>query len=369
MLSANLAWNIVNFRSNLIHDLQAQGYHVVVVAPFEADNVAKLEAMGCEFHAIAIDSKGLSPVRDAQTFWRYCALMKQLRPLAYLGWTIKPNIYGGLAARIAGIPSILNISGLGTAFIRENLLTRIVSALYKAGLGAARTVFFQNGDDEALFLGKGLVRAGQARRISGSGINLERFAGDTGMRPHRGRFLMIARLLGDKGVREYVAAARIMKARDASLTFHLLGFLDVANRTAISRSEVEQWVSEGIIVYHPPVDDVRPYIADSDCVVLPSYREGTSRVLLEAAAMARPVVTSDVPGCREVVDDSVNGYLCRVRDAQSLAEAMAKVAALDDLQWRDMGQAGRDKVVCEFSDAAVVATYRAALDDALELSA
>ena len=361
LVSANQAWNLVNFRGQLIDALLARGFAVAAAAPPDAEHEARLRKMGCSFHPIAVDSKGVSPWHDARLALAYAALMRRVRPAAYLSWTIKPNVYGAMAARASGVPALPNVSGLGTAFIRTNPLTEVVSLLYRAGFARAASVFFQNEDDAAIFRARRLVRAEQVTMLRGSGIDTRHFAPISGGQPGRGRFLMIARVLADKGAREFVDAARILKREDPRRRFTILGHADVANRTAIPRAELDGWVAEGAIEWVPPVGDVRAMIDASDCVVLPSYREGTSRVLLEGAAMARPLVASDVPGCREVVDDGVTGYLAPVRDADALAAAMRRVDLLDDAAWQAMGEAGRAKVVAEFAPEAVIQEYLAAL--------
>lgn len=361
MVSANQAWNLVNFRGGLIGALRARGFAITAVAPADSTYEERLRALGCAFEPIEIDAKGVSPLRDAQLVLRYAAIMRRVRPAAYLSWTIKPNIYGALAARALDIAALPNVSGLGTAFIRTDPLTEVVSLLYRAGFARASSVFFQNEDDAAIFRARRLVRDQQVIMLRGSGIDTHYFEPGTGERVGRGHFLMIARVLADKGVREFVEAARILKREDPRRRFTLLGHADVANRTAIQRAELDRWVRDGTIEWAPPVDDVRAMIMASDCVVLPSYREGTSRVLLEGAAMARPLVASDVPGCREVVDDTVTGFLAPVRDAAALATAMRRIDRLDDAAWRRMGMAGRRKVTEEFSPGAVVDAYVAAL--------
>lgn len=360
VITVNAAWNLVNFRMGLIRALIADGWEMVAVAPEDADARAALEAAGCRFVALAIESKSTSPgdLRILQDYWR---LLRRERPDIVLGYTIKPNVYGSLACRLLGIPIINNISGLGTGFMRSGWLNRIVRLLYRRGLAASRRVFFQNVDDRDLFVNLKLVRAEQTGLLPGSGIDLARFAAAPFVARGSGEltFLLIARMLGDKGVREYVGAARIVQRRLApAARFRLLGFLDVDNRTAISRAEMDGWVAEGVVEYHPPLADVRPAIADADVVVLPSYREGTSRVLLEAAAMARPLIATDVPGCREVVEDGITGLLCRVRDVGSLAEAMERMIALSHDERAAMGAAGRAKVESEFDERLVIDAYR-----------
>ncbi len=364
IIAANAAWNLVNFRAALIRALIENGYRVVAAAPGDPAAEAGLAALGCEFVAIPIDSRGLSPVGDLRTLLAFHALFRRIRPLALLGYTIKPNVYGSLAARAVGIPAINNISGLGTAFIRRNWLTVLVKRLYRTGLAGSHVVFFQNRTDRDEFLAARLVSANQARLVPGSGIDAEWFAPRPKAPDGDGstNFLLIARLLRDKGVVEYVEAARALRRDNPALRFRILGFLDAENRTAIQRSTVEAWAAEGTIEFLGASSDVRPYIAAADCIVLPSYREGTSRVLLEAAAMARPVVATDVPGCREVVEDGISGFLCPPRDAAGLAEKLARMAGLNDAERAAMGEAGRAKIVREFDQSIVIGRYLEVLD-------
>lgn len=361
LVSANQAWNIVNFRAGLIASLIAEGYRVIVAVPPDPKMEVALVALGCTVVPVPIDPSGVSVRRDLATLVRYWRIFHRLRPAAYLGWTIKPNVYGSIAARLTSVPSFPNISGLGTAFIRQSLLTRVVQRLYSAAFTRVATVFFQNDDDAALFVKQGLVRPEQVARLPGSGIDVARFTPPPGGRPRCRRFVLIARLLGDKGVREFVTAAREVRETWPDARFDLVGPLaGDKNRTAIGPDEVAGWLAEGTIASHTELDDVRPAIAAADFVVLPSYREGLSRVLLEAAAMGRPIVTTDVPGCRDVVNDGVEGYLCAPRDAASLAQALLRAAQTDDARWQVMAEAARARAVGEFSEATVFERYRAA---------
>lgn len=363
-VAANQAWNLVNFRAGLIRALLAQGYGVLAVAPPDAEMESRLREMGCDFEPLPVDPSGLSPFRDAATLRAFTSILRRRRPAALLSWTIKPNIYGAIAGRMTGVPVFPNVSGLGTVFIRQTALTWLIRRLYKLAFARAGRVFFQNRDDMAVFVEGGLVRATQAALVPGSGIDPLHFKASSNARVAPRRFLMIARMVADKGVREFISAAQRVRESYPDARFVLLGFLDVANRTAITQAEVEQWVEAGIVEYRTPLADVRPAIDEADIIVLPSYREGLSRVLLEAAAMKRPIVTTQVPGCADVVEDGVNGFLCRARDATSLAEAMLQAARLDDSEWRKMGLAGRRRVVRDFSEAAVIGAYLGALRDA-----
>ncbi len=361
VISINTSWNIFNFRAGLIRALVAAGYEVVAVAPPDAWS-ARLAELGCRFVPLPMDNKGTSPVRDFGLMLRYRRVLAAERPAAFLGYTVKPNVFGSLAAHSLGVPTINNISGLGTAFIRRSWLTSVVKLLYRSALGRAARVFFQNEDDRALFVTENLVPAARTDVLPGSGIDLTRFT-PTPLPAAEACpvFLLIGRLLGDKGVNEYAEAARLLRRTHPGARFQLLGYLDVENGTAIPRASVEGWVKDGIIEYLGDTDDVRPFIAAADCVVLPSYREGTPRTLLEAAAMARPIVATDVPGCRDVVDAGVNGFLCAARDAQSLAAAMEKVIALAPAERAAMGAASRHLAETRYDEAIVIARYLEAI--------
>jgi len=366
VISINASWNIINFRTGLLGALRDAGYRVVALAPRD-EHSARFAALGVEYVPIEIEREGRSPLRDMNLLWRYYRALRRLKPDLLLAYTIKPNIYGSLAARALRIPVINNVSGLGTAFIAQGPLTRIVRRLYKAALGRSATIFFQNRDDRDLFVADGLVEARQARLLPGSGIDLDRFRPAAYLPAYAGActFLMIARLVWDKGVGEYIEAARRVRAQCPEARFQILGFMDMSKRTAVTPPEVEGWVAEGLIEYLGQTEDVRNFIAAADCVVLPSYREGLPRTLLEAAAMAKPVITTDVPGCRDVVDEGVTGFLCAVRDAASLAAAMMKMARLSPKERRVLGTAGRAKVEAQFDEKIVIERYFAAIDHAL----
>jgi glycosyltransferase involved in cell wall biosynthesis len=358
VLAANSAWHIANFRSELIRALGSRGYEVIAVAPPDSDD--RLGGLGIRQIKVELSRSGLNPIADLGLLAAYRRILKRERPLAFLGFTIKPNIYGGLAARTLGIPAIANISGLGTAFIRRGPLLRLVSLLYHAALRRAAVVFFQNPDDLALFVQRRLVRPGQARLLPGSGVDLKRF--EVSPLPAGLTFLFVGRMLGDKGVRELVAAAREVKQTHPEIRVQLLGPFDEDNRTAISRPDLQAWVDEEAVEYLGETDDVRPYIAAASAMILPSYREGLPRSLLEGAAMGRPLIATDVPGCREVVQAGT-GFLCRVRDSTSLAEAMRRFIALSVDERRAMGCAAREMVEQRFSEEQVINAYLEAIGE------
>ena len=356
VLSANSDWNIANFRQGLVRALQSAGYQPVIIAPQDSAADARMRGLGVERVPIEIDRAGLNPFADFRLFLRYRSLLKRLRPAAYLGYTIKPNIYGSLAAASLGIPALPNVSGLGTAFIQGGGLRALVTRLYRIGFARAPVVFFQNEDDRDLFVARRIVRPAQARVLPGSGVDLEHFA-PAPLLEGSPVFLFIGRLLRDKGVGEFVEAARSIRREYPHARFQLLGGLDEGNRTGIRQPELDSWVAERIVEHLGTTDDVRPFIAAASAVVLPSYREGLPRSLLEAAAMARPLIASDVPGCRDVIEDGVNGFLCKVRDSAALAEAMRRLASLPRARQLAMGKAGRRRVQERFSEALVVRAY------------
>jgi len=362
VIAVNTAWNLYNFRAGLIRALLEQGYEVVAIAPFD-EYAKRLEALGCRFVPVPMSNRGTHPCRDFLLFCRFFLLLRKEKPSIFLGYTVKPNVYGSSAAHLLGIPVINNISGLGSVFIKNGLLARLVRILYRVALSCSARVFFQNDEDREEFVSEGLVALSIADRLPGSGINLTKFAPAPLPGSSSIRFLLIARMLWDKGVGEFVEAARLLKRRGVNAEFCLLGFMDVENPTAISREQMNEWLAEGVVGYLGVSDSVQEEIAQADCVVLPSYREGTPRTLLEAAAMARPIVTSDAVGCREVVDDEINGYLCKLKDASDLADKMERIMSMSVVKREAMGLRGREKVEREFDENIVIRKYI----DAIEL--
>jgi glycosyltransferase involved in cell wall biosynthesis len=363
VICANTTWNLVNFRSSLIKALLAQGHEVIAVAPID-DYAHRLTALGCRYVPMPMDNKGTHPVHDAALAWRFLRLFWREKPDVFLSYTIKPNIYGSLAAHLAGVSVINNIAGLGSAFLKNNWLTALVKKLYKFALTRSIKVFFQNRDDEALFIESQLVNRNKTAVLPGSGVDLNHFYFSTIDKPlsQPFRFLLIARMLRDKGVAEFAEAAKIIRQERPDVEFCLLGFLDSQNPTAISTVQMQAWVTEGHIQYLGSADDVRPEIEHADCIVLPSYREGTPRTLLEAAAMGRPIITTDAVGCRDVVDDGVNGLLCEVRSASDLSLKMRQMLNLSPQQRNEMGLQGRKKIEHAYDENIVIQTYLATIN-------
>jgi len=362
LITLNTAWNLLNFRSGLIRALVAAGYEVVAVAPPD-EYSERLSSLGCRFVPLSMDSQGTHPVRDLLLFLRLYRLLRVERPDVYLGYTVKPNVYGSLAAHALGIPVINNIAGLGSVFIKGGWVHQLVKGLYRVALAGSRKVFFQNDDDRQLFIASRLVAENVTQLLPGSGVDLRKFSPVPFPAAAHLRFLLIARMLWDKGVGEFVEAACLLRQRGVVAEFCLLGFLDAQNPTAISSQQMNDWVADGAIRYLGVTDNVREEIAQADCIVLPSYREGVPRSLLEAAAMARPIITTNAVGCREVVDDGINGYLCQPKDASDLADKMERMLTIPSDQRKTMGILGREKVEREFDERIVVEKYLMAIDE------
>ena len=354
LIVSNTSWYLYNFRLGLIKSFLEWGYEVATLAP-EDEFSSSLANAGCHHIHLEMNNKGLNPLSDLMMKKRLSGLYREINPDLILHYTIKPVLYGSLAAAKLGIPFVNNITGLGTAFITRNWLTWLVKRLYRLSQKNADHVFFQNADDRELFSREQLIPEDVPQEvIPGTGIDIDHFKVQPYPESNPVTFLLIARMLWDKGVAEFVEAARQIKPEFGDVRFQLLGFLDVSNRTAISRRQMQIWEKEGVIEYLGETDDVRPYIADADCVVLPSYREGLPRTLLEAAAMGRPIVATDVTGCREVVEHGANGYLCKPWDATDLADKMKDFLKLSLNERTEMGLRGREKMEREFDEKIIV---------------
>jgi glycosyltransferase involved in cell wall biosynthesis len=364
VVSANSAWALTNYRMNLLKALQEKGFSVVALVP-PGKGASKLIEAGLDVHAVRISAHGMSPLQELRLLARYVLLLRRLRPAAFLGFTIKPNIYGGLAGAVCGVPVINNVTGLGLAFSGKGPLRWIALSLYRLALRRSRRVFFQNRESLELFMSLGLVRDGQVGLLPGSGIDLKRFApppaeGEFG-RPFT--FLLASRLLWQKGIAEYCAAARWFRANRPGVTFQLIGNGDCSSKGAVPKEQIEKWQQEGLIDYLGSTDDVRPYFASADCIVLPSYYpEGVPRSLIEAAAMGRPIITTDTPGCREVVIPGESGFLCEPRSSRSLVERMLQMIDRSESERQEMGKLAREKAEQQFDERRVISAYLTELD-------
>lgn len=356
---ANSSWNLSHQRKGLIRAFEAEG-RWLLAAVVPSGDVA-VDALPT--YKVPLVADGTAPLTELKSLVALIALFRQVGPRIVLGFTPKGNIYAGLAARATGRPFIPNVSGLGTGFIRGGLLLKVQAALYREAFRGLPIVFFQNHDDAALFEKMNLVRREQVQLIPGSGVDCRAFASAIPKdRPNEAlHLLFVGRLLGDKGVRELAEAMRLLRPRYPKLKLTLVGELGAANRTAISKQEVDGWVGEGLLTYAGHAKDVRPFIAAADAVILPSYREGMPRALLEAAAMARPLLAADVPGCREIVRDGVNGLLFDVRSPQAIADAIDRLIAAGPQQRRIWAKNSRSIAEQEYDERLVIEAYRSAV--------
>ncbi len=365
---------VVAFRGTLVRELVARGHRVVVSTPKPIERAidevaAEIRAIGAEVEWSPLDRTGVNPFKERATRAHFRALFERLRPDAVLATNPKPVFHAISAARAAGdARRVAMVTGLGFAFTGNSLRARVLrfaaTRLYRGAMRDATTVLFQNGDDEAELRSRGLLaQARDVRRIAGSGVDLAQFprqplpSGDDGSGGIV--FLMVARLLGDKGVREFAEAARIVRAERADCRFRLVGWID-SNPAAIARAELDAWIADGAISYAGRLDDVRAELAACSVFVLPSYREGTPKSTLEALATGRAVITSDAPGCRETVIDGVNGLLVPPRDARALGDACLALAA-DPAQRAAMSAASRELAEKRFDARKVNATIIEAL--------
>jgi len=338
------AESLINFRGHLLAKMVKNGHEVIACAHGENIEVASfLKKIGVTYYDIKIERAGVNLIKDICTLWQLYSFYKKTNPEIVLNYTIKPVIYGSLAAYMVGVSNIFSIiTGLGYVFMGETLKHRtirlFVTNMYRLALRVNKAVFFQNHDDLTFFTDSNLVSPHKQVLINGSGVDLDYF-GKAGI-TEQPIFLLIARLLKDKGIMEYVAAARILKKRHPLSIFQLLGPFD-SNPNMISKFQIQQWQDEGVIEYLGETKDVRPYIAAANIYVLPSYREGTPRSVLEAMAMGRPIITTNAPGCRETVIDRENGFLVPVKDVDALVCAMEQLIMQPNLIEK-MGRRSRE---------------------------
>jgi glycosyltransferase involved in cell wall biosynthesis len=318
------------FRQELIKEFINDGYQVIACTPKPENEelINRITAINVTYIEIPMARTGLNPFKDLKSFWALYKIFNKEKPTFILSYAIKPVIYGSLAAKLANVPAIFSmVTGLGHAFIAKGvkgtILRTIASFLYKMAFLCNKKIFFQNPDDQKYFTTKGIVKnIDQTQLINGSGVDVEHYA-QTPF-PHNFSFILVARLLREKGVYEYAKAAKILKKQHPEVTFKLVGFLD-KNPSVISAQDLEIWQEEGFIEFLGRSDNVRELLNDSTVFVLPSYREGTPRTVLEAMAVGRPIITTDTPGCRETTINGYNGYLVKAQDIESLCKAMKKM--------------------------------------------
>jgi len=351
LLLANSDGGLMSFRQEVVAALLGKGYEVVVSLP-DGNRIDEIRRMGCEIDIVEIDRRGKNPFVDLKLLFYYNRLLKRVRPDVVLTYTIKPNVYGGLACAAVGIPYIPNITGLGTAVERPGLLQKLTVALYRFAMRKANCIFFQNKGNEQFFACRDINNKVH-RILPGSGVNLERFAPCPYPDSPVVRFLFISRIMKEKGIEEYFEAARYFRNRRSDVEFHILGACEE------NYSETLRVLSErNIVVYHGQQKDVRPYLAAASCLIHPTfYPEGMSNVVLEAASTARPVIATRRYGCMEAVDDGVTGYLFAERDTKGLFHAIDRFLALTQTQRADMGRKARAKMEREFDRNIVVDAY------------
>lgn len=352
---SNSSHSLWNFRRDLFRELKQSGHEVAAVCP-DGPEVSRLREMGINVFVVPMEPKKATLVQNGLLVRQLLKLYKREKPDAIFHYTIKPNIFGTVAARLAGIPSISVITGLGYAFLSESIVARVARLLYRFALSLPVQVWFLNRDDRDLFIRKQICSPDVAHILPGEGIDLDHFRPEPPTIKDK-TVLMIARALWDKGVAEFVECAASLRKQHPEVRFAILGPSGCDSPGGIPDSQMEQWTQDGAIVWLSATDDVRPFIRDAACVVLPSYREGIPRSLLEGSAMEKPVVATNVTGCKEVVVDGVTGFLCEPRNSQSLADALNRLLELNETALAEMGKAAREFVRETYSNEKVFTRY------------
>lgn len=353
-----------NFRMGVMAELAKSSYDVVVIAPKDCD-ITCLKQAKIRLIPIDMDCKGINPFADIELAKTLKSIYTKEKFDFIFHYTIKPVIYGSWAAHKAKIPQISVVTGLGYTFIRKGWINRITKALYRFSLRTANEVWFLNQDDKTLFMEQNLVSSFKARLIHSEGVDVKKYQSYTDLSISPFTFLFIGRILWDKGIGEFVKAAQVVKKQYTNIQFHILGQLGANNPACVSILQMEEWERTGTVKYLGETFNVLPYIEKATCIVLPSYREGVSRVLLEASAMERPLIASNVPGCREVVIDGYNGFLCEAQDTNSLIACMMHMLAIQEKELVEFGKNGRSHVIKHFSEEKIIALYKRKLHEHL----
>jgi len=341
-----------SFRKEVMLAIMDEGYEVHISYPDEDSRAEYFEGIGCKMHFMPFNRRGTNPLKDLKLVKDYIALIKKVKPIVVLTYTIKPNVYGGMAAAWCGVPQIANVTGLGDAVENPGLLQKITVTLYKMGLRKANTIFFQNSTNRRICIERGIAKEDRTELLPGSGVNTAHHTYQDYPADGVIKFLFIARLLKDKGTSEYFRTAEAIKAKCPNTEFQILG-----SSEGMYDEELKEMVDKSVINFLGSTKDVRPHIGAVHCTVLPSYHEGLSNVNLESAANGRPVITTNVPGCKETVDDGVTGLLCEVKSAESLTAAVEKFINLPYEQKKQMGIEGRKKVEREYDRRIVIEKY------------
>jgi len=342
---------IYNFRLELVERLRADGHQVVISSPY-GERIEDLKALGCEYRETEISRHGMNPAQELKLLRDYIRLLKEVKPDIVLTYTIKPNIYGGIASALLGIPYVANITGLGTAVEHGGMVQKLTVLLYKFAFVNVQRVFFQNEENRRFFADR-KIAVKKHGILPGSGVNLRRFTPLPYPEGKKTEFVFISRIMKEKGADQYLDAAEAIREKHPDTVFHVCGFCedDYEDR-------LKQLQEKGVIVYHGMVRDVKAVLAQTHCTIHPTfYPEGISNVLLESCACGRPIITTDRSGCREVIDDGINGFVVKQRDTADLIEKIEKFLSLDNAQRQAMGLAGRAKVEREFDRQIVVDAY------------
>ena len=362
VFSSNISWSVYNFRLGLLKSLQKEGHEIFVVASRD-DFSQKLMDENFNFYEINLNNNSTNPFEDIKNILNYYKIYKKIQPDVICHNAIKPNIYGTIVANFLKTPTLNNISGLGTLFIKEGFSTRIAKMLYKFSQKRASKVFFQNTDDLNLFINNKLVSSEKCELIPGSGVNTDKFKpvmANTRINK-KFNFLFIGRLIYDKGIREYIEASEILKIKYPEIAFNVLGPIYKSNSTAIKKEDLDLWIKNGTIFYLGETDRVDLEMENASCIVLPSYREGMSKVLIEASSMGLPIVTTNVPGCKDVIVNNETGFLAEVRDSSDLAMQMEKMFLLSDEERNEMGRKARKRAIEVFDEKIIIKYYKNAI--------
>ena len=354
-------------RAELMNALVKEGYEVSVLT--ELDDSFHSWENNDQLKFVNVGVSVMNPVKAIRYQRRLYKELKRIKPSICMTFTIRPTIYGNMVTRLIKIPTISTVTGTGPLFESKSISYRIARMLYKFVLKKTKRVFFPNFDDLNAFIDHKYITKETGRRVPGSGVNHEKFSPQPSRRSNDGKFvfLYISRLVKDKGILEFAEAASIIRKENENAEFHIIGPLWLNNKKSltVTKEELDMWIANKWVVYHGEQKDVRPFMADADCVVMPSYREGMSNVLLEAASMARPLIATNVTGCRDIVEDNYNGLLCKPRDGKDLAVVMKKMMTLSQAQRDEMGRKGREKVMKEFDKKVVLQSYLQAVGEVI----
>ncbi|MBN2980657.1 glycosyltransferase family 4 protein [Cohnella algarum] len=354
LLLGNHGFVIYNFRKELIRKLLSDGYEVYISLPKD-EKVQTMIEWGCHFVETNVDRRGTNPIKDLKLILHYLRVLKKIKPDVVLTYTIKPNLYGGIACRILKIPYINNITGLGSGFNKGKLLKSVLSTLYKVSLRRSSCVFFQNTEDRSIILNKKII-SDNHRLIPGSGVNLNEYEYKDFPADKNLKFIFIGRIMKDKGIDQYLEAARRIKEKYNNVEFNIIGFIEKTQPHY--QDKIKQYEDQGIVTYLGYQSNVKPFIQEAHCLIQPSQGgEGMSNVLLEAAAMGRILIASNIPGCREVIQEGRNGFTFEPQSTEDLVKKIEQFIQIPLEVKIKMSRSSRLKVEREFDRNIVVGAY------------